>query len=152
GLLVAQGRLPDAFVHGLELGRAEHIEAALLSAGDDDPAGEILAELRGEDDTAFVVELRCMRSQQHRPSPPLRPAHSRCAPLYSTPLHFPTTIPYRSGFFPQRDAKTPGITRISGVELSGGKVEDRWGPGGGLCPSHTKKPGCGASGFRVRLR
>src|SRR5690606_13426971 len=126
GLLVAQGCLTDAVVHRLELRRAEHVEAAFLASSDDDAAGEVLAELRGEDDAAFVVELRCVRSQPHRPSPPfVRPTRGapHFTPLLSTFLRQFLLI---LGHLSRTVRETPVITRVTGVEE---KWRERGGTG-----------------------
>src|SRR5690606_34278577 len=105
--------LPDAVVHGFELTRAEHIEAALLPSGDDDAAAEILTELGGEDDAALVIELRRVRSQQHDLHPLfVRPV--RVSPHF-TPLR--STFLWQSAFRPEYGrisaSSFRGITRLS---------------------------------------
>src|SRR5690606_28750421 len=87
--LVAERRLPDLLVDLFELGRREDVEATLLPAGDDDAARELLTELRGQDDAAFVVELRSMSPKKHRPVTPFAMVLCEVAP---TLLHFPPLL------------------------------------------------------------
>src|SRR6478609_1597859 len=65
-------------------------EAALLAAGDDEPGCHALAELRGQEQPALLVETRCVRPQEHGSPPPLARPRGRIhsLPMLATVLHF----------------------------------------------------------------
>ncbi len=71
GLLARHGRLADLLVKLLELARAVHVQAALLTARDDDAGFELIPELRGKDDAAFFVQLGSVGTKEHPRSTPL---------------------------------------------------------------------------------
>ncbi|MBG9885458.1 hypothetical protein ABE10_02420, partial [Bacillus toyonensis] len=154
GLLVAQRRLPDALVHALELGRAEDVQAAVLTTGDHHTTGQVLTELGREDDAALVVELGGMRAQQHRHRP-LSPRQQRFP--HFTPLR-PTFLRPSAWSGAIRRRQQPcsrEIPRIVPVERSGGRVEEKRRTGGlggqglskaGRLRRHEKGPNAEASG------
>ena len=59
----------------LELLDGEDEQAMLLSPGDDQPALELVAELRGQDQTTLVIELWLVCAQKHRVHLPLDAGH-----------------------------------------------------------------------------
>src|SRR5699024_9170836 len=70
----------------LELVHREDVEAALLTTGHDETAGELLAELRGEEETALVVEAGGVGPEEHHGHLPFD--WSRMAPCASVIPHF----------------------------------------------------------------
>ncbi|VXA93291.1 hypothetical protein CURTO8I2_120057 [Curtobacterium sp. 8I-2] len=118
----------------LERPGAEDHDAAFLAAGHDEPAGQFVPELGGEDHATLLVELRGMSTEQHV-GPPLRSTGPLQAPLYSTPLPR-TRIPHpfrpstpllgacAQECIPQMQPEKPGSMRFwaagACVEESGG--------------------------------
>src|SRR5690606_23674629 len=89
-LLRGDGRLAEALVQAPEFALAEHVEAALLPARDDEAVGEFVAELRRQDQPALLVELRGEGAEEHGAS--LRSPVSEWisfVPNDTTLLHFP---------------------------------------------------------------
>ncbi len=119
GLLHVGGDLRE----GLE---REDVEAALLPTGDDEAGGQTVAELRGEEEAALVVETRRVGTEEHDPPPalldPPGATVSRCPPLYSTQP--PKDSQNRDGSVISR----PQIRHFSGVVRSGADPAHR-GPG-----------------------
>src|SRR5690606_26068078 len=130
-LLRRDGGRAHPLVHLLELSLAVHEHAAVDAAGHDESAGELVEELRGEDEAPLVVELRREGAQQqagHPPTPPARRQVASTLPLcppqstsfrrMSTPVRPeappsrpPTSIrprtPHPAGFAPRRVRPTP---------------------------------------------
>src|SRR6476469_8503138 len=65
GGLAGDGRLPDRLGHADELVHGEDVEAALLPAGDHQTAGEAVAELGRQEESALVVQARGVRAEEH---------------------------------------------------------------------------------------
>ena len=90
GLLAGNRGLADLLVDRLELTLAEDVEAALLSAGDDEAGGELIPELGRKDDAALLVEFGGVGAKEHGWPSPRSPARIQ---VCSTLLHFPPPNP-----------------------------------------------------------
>ena len=80
----------------LEPGLREDVQAVLLTAGDDQPVGQVLAVLRGQEDPALVVEARGVgaEEQRHACSSPASVAPPATSARHRTPLS-PTCLALR---------------------------------------------------------
>ena len=74
--------------HLEELVHREDVEAALLATGHDQALRHPLAELRGEEEAALVIESGAVRTEKHRAHLPCRPVQGPHGPLvFPTLLH-----------------------------------------------------------------
>ena len=128
-----------------ELVHREDVEAALLPSGDHEAARPAVAELRGQEQPALVVEAGCVGAEEHGPPPPpRRPARRPPSPALRCPtvLHFPPPSTHDRAILRRRCLDVCAGQRA--VERSGADAAARDRPRRCRARRHTAADGASA--------